>query len=245
MGILLSVYNDMVKEAEMSVVAEQVEVLEKYASAATELLQAEFPNDYTKEDVVELADKLIQRDVELNAQNEKVAEAKAITEEYVKVAEQLLEQEHGKDFSKEAVAMLADKMMEADAQVEFDKEAQAIKMQGFLDEFNKMAETNFQTMEEFNEALAPFFDKEAGMKDKVVKTMSELFAQGKQKGVKFIENYKDNFRTMKGGPTGFYGANPTTKERVVAGAKVVGAPLGAVGVAGAGALAMRGEKSEK
>lgn len=183
MGILLNVYNDMVKEAEMSVVAEQVEILEKYASAATELLQAEFPNDYTKEDVVELADKLIQRDVELNAQNEKVAEAKAITEEYVKVAEQLLEQEHGTDFTKEAVAMLADKMMEADAQIEFEKEAEAIQMQGFLDEFNKLAETDFSNLEELSEAL-----KTAGIGSIASKALSSV------KG--FVGDVASGFKNM-------------------------------------------------
>lgn len=169
MGILLNVYNDMVKQAEEAVVAEQIDLLAKYASAASELLQAEFPNNYTKEDVTELADKLIERDIAIATETEKTAEAIAITEEYVKVAEQLLIQEHGNDFSKEAVALLADTMMGMDAEAEFNKEAEAIKAQGFLDEFNKLAGTSFESIEELDETI-----KQSSVADEVAPVVNKV-----------------------------------------------------------------------
>lgn len=243
MGILLNVYNDMVKQAEESVVAEQIEVLAKYASVASELLQAEFPNNYTKEDVTELADKLIERDIAIESQNEKVAEAVAITEEYVKVAEQLLVQEHGTAFTKEAVVLLADKMMGMDAEEEFNKEAEVIKTQGFLDEFNKQAETNFQSMDELNEAMVSFF-KEAGLKEKAVSLLTSAKQSGTRAAVDLSRSAKANWKTMLGGPTGFWGADPTTKERLIAGAKIVGPTVGAAGVVGAGGYALSKKQGE-
>lgn len=75
MSLLIDVYTSMVKEAEAQAeVAERVDILSKYASAAEELLQASFPNDYTKEDVIELADRLIAKDAVETEEAEKTAE---------------------------------------------------------------------------------------------------------------------------------------------------------------------------
>jgi hypothetical protein len=56
------------------VVDERMEVLEKYAALADDLLAKEYGNDYEKEDVVKLANLLINHDLEVNEQMEKVAE---------------------------------------------------------------------------------------------------------------------------------------------------------------------------
>lgn len=72
---LLHVYEKMQKEAEAkALIQERVEVIEKYASLAEELLTKEYGKDYTQDDVVELADKMIQHDLSVEEQQEKVAE---------------------------------------------------------------------------------------------------------------------------------------------------------------------------
>lgn len=75
MANLLEVYDNMLKEAEaQELVNERVEFLAKYASAAEDLLQTEFPNNFAKEDVIELADKLIEHDLQIADMEEKTAE---------------------------------------------------------------------------------------------------------------------------------------------------------------------------
>jgi len=86
---LLSVYENMVasqnKEAEKvaaqqptnqepDIVDERLEVLEKYAELADNLLEKEYGKDYEENDVVKLAQLLINHDVEVQEQMEKVAE---------------------------------------------------------------------------------------------------------------------------------------------------------------------------
>jgi hypothetical protein len=72
---LLTVYENMQKEAEVkALIQERVDVIEKYASLAEGLLQQEYNKDYTQDDVVELADKMIQHDLAVEDQLAKVAE---------------------------------------------------------------------------------------------------------------------------------------------------------------------------
>lgn len=67
-------YNDeQIKEAE-AVENARVETLTKYAAAADELLADEFGDDYQEEDVVELAQKMINHDLDAEEAEEKVAE---------------------------------------------------------------------------------------------------------------------------------------------------------------------------
>ena len=86
MANLLETYNAMV-EANASGIEEEaiikeaeaqdnarVEVLHKYASAADNLLAEEYGDDYDENDVVELAQRLINHDVEQEEAQEKVAE---------------------------------------------------------------------------------------------------------------------------------------------------------------------------
>lgn len=157
MAILLDVYSEMQKEAEEAeqtkLVNERVEVLDKYAALATELLHAEYPNDFTQDDIVALADKLIQRDLAIEDQNEKTAEAKQLVTEYVKVAEQMLQQEHGKEYTPQTVELLADKLMELDAKDMFEKEAETVTQIAFLDELNKTVGTDFKSIDEFEEMI--------------------------------------------------------------------------------------------
>lgn len=84
---LLEVYNDMlasqnvqeqekVAEAQVaSEVDERMEVLTKYAQAADNALAAEFGEDYEEEDVIKLAQLMINHDIEQEEAMEKVAEA--------------------------------------------------------------------------------------------------------------------------------------------------------------------------
>ena len=86
MSNLLETYENMVasaneeaaqeelsKEAE-AIENERVETLTKYAAAADELLAGEFGDDYEESDVVELAQKMINHDLDQEAAQEKVAE---------------------------------------------------------------------------------------------------------------------------------------------------------------------------
>jgi hypothetical protein len=190
-----------VKEAEVAstyaLLQERVEFLNKYASAATELLSAEFPNNFDKADVVELADKLIQRDAEIAETQEKVAEATAVIGEYVKVARTLLETENGKDFTDTTVEKLASALFEIDAKDQFFKEAGAIGDAAFLDEFNKLAGTEFESIESLEEAV-----KEAAM--------PEIFG----KGLAAIKGFGTN---MAGKAADFAMKNPKTTAGIALG----------------------------
>ena len=85
-----------VSTEEQEKVAEEMEVLAKYAEAAEEGLKAEFGEDYSLEDVEKLAEMLIQRDLEIEDEEVKVAElaeagqimAQAFAEELQKIADQ-------------------------------------------------------------------------------------------------------------------------------------------------------------
>ena len=86
MSNLLKTYENMVADANANAEAEEmnkeaeaadnarVEVLHKYASAADELLANEYGEDYSEKDVVELAQRLINHDVDQEEAQEKVAE---------------------------------------------------------------------------------------------------------------------------------------------------------------------------
>ena len=72
---LLNTYETMQKEAEVQEVESQRrEMLTKYASAAEELLEEEYGEEYKAEDVENLAEKLIDLDVEAAEEQQKVAE---------------------------------------------------------------------------------------------------------------------------------------------------------------------------
>ncbi len=72
---LLDTYEAMQKEAAANEVdAQRREMLTKYASAAEELLENEYGEDYKAEDVENLAEKLIDLDVEAVEEQQKVAE---------------------------------------------------------------------------------------------------------------------------------------------------------------------------
>lgn len=188
MALLLDVYNGMIKEAEEAqenaVMQERVEVLNKYAEAATELLNAEFPNNYSKQDVVELADRLIQRDIEIENANQKTAEAVELLNEYVKVARELLVSEYG-DTNDAQVEKLASTLFELDAEEDFNKEAEAISEFAFLDEFNKLAGTAFESIE----ALEAEVEKVAGGKAGLLTSMQKNVTKGvKQMGAYMKKN---------------------------------------------------------
>ena len=79
MASLLEVHTQLLKEAEEKLAAEQliterVAVLEKYANTAQELMQQNYPNDHTQSDVVELAERMIQHDLSIEEQQQKIAE---------------------------------------------------------------------------------------------------------------------------------------------------------------------------
>ena len=98
MANLLEVYEDMLKQAEaQELVNERVEFLAKYASAAEELLQAEYPNNYEKSDIIELADRLIAHDTSVAEMQEKTAsleeQGRAMAQDYVEALVQEFEKE--------------------------------------------------------------------------------------------------------------------------------------------------------
>ena len=75
---LLDTYNQMVKEASADTGNddETLGVIEKYASAANELLAQEYGDgNYTEDDVVKVAEALIEEDSTEEYNREKVAEA--------------------------------------------------------------------------------------------------------------------------------------------------------------------------
>ena len=69
--------NEVVEEEkvaeETSVVNERLEVLEKYAKAADDLMAAEYGEDYEEADVVKLAELMIESDIEQEENLEKIA----------------------------------------------------------------------------------------------------------------------------------------------------------------------------
>jgi len=72
---LIDTYNEMVKEAEVNeVVEDRLNILEKYAAAAEELLEAEYGESYEAGDVEKLASALIENDLYKEEEYEKVAE---------------------------------------------------------------------------------------------------------------------------------------------------------------------------
>ncbi len=72
---LLATYEEMKKEAEVNEeLQERIEVLEKYASAAEEMLEAEYGDSYEAGDVEKLASALIDADLVAEEEAEKVAE---------------------------------------------------------------------------------------------------------------------------------------------------------------------------
>jgi len=141
MGILLDVYEGMAKEAAevevKEILTQQVEILDKYASLASELMQEVYPNDHTKDDVIELADRMIQHDMAVEVETQKTAEAKEIVEEYVKVAEALLQEEYKTDYTSTDVEKLAEQLMDMEQESAFEKEAEVIVGAAFIDEFVK------------------------------------------------------------------------------------------------------------
>jgi len=86
MANLLDTYNNMVEASNAAAEQEamekeaaaaneaRVDVLNKYASAADNLLAEEYGEDYDENDVVELAQRLINHDVQQEEAQEKVAE---------------------------------------------------------------------------------------------------------------------------------------------------------------------------
>jgi hypothetical protein len=75
MSKLIEVYNQMVKEAEVADYFEKIAaIFEKYAETAESYLQEEYGADYNVDDVTDLARGLMNRDSEILAEQEKVAE---------------------------------------------------------------------------------------------------------------------------------------------------------------------------
>jgi len=76
---LLQTHEQMLKQAEeqakmAALVEERVRVIEKYASVAQNLMNEAFPGNHTEDDVVELANLMIQNDMQVEEQQQKVAE---------------------------------------------------------------------------------------------------------------------------------------------------------------------------
>ena len=83
---LLDTYNSMlaqsqaqqVEEVEKTAAAtevdERIAVLEKYAALADDLLEQEHGSEYTEDDVVKLAQLMINHDIQVQEEQEKVAE---------------------------------------------------------------------------------------------------------------------------------------------------------------------------
>jgi len=79
MARLLEVYKDMLKEAEFSKMAEEVQLMfEKYAETAESLLKEEYGTDFNAEDIESLARGLMERDSNIIEETEKVAEYEEI-----------------------------------------------------------------------------------------------------------------------------------------------------------------------
>jgi len=109
---LLEVYDNMLKEAEaQELVNERVEFLAKYAEAAEGQLQEHYPNNYTKSDVIELADRMIDHDMQIADMQEKTAEwdnqGREMAHDYVSTLIEEIEKDAAKG---KAVADLASGM---------------------------------------------------------------------------------------------------------------------------------------
>jgi len=62
------------KNAEEQLTQDRLEVLNKYATTADNMLAEEYGNDYSEDDVTELATYLIEKDAALEEKQEKIAE---------------------------------------------------------------------------------------------------------------------------------------------------------------------------
>lgn len=113
MADLLQMYEDMLveandaeeealeKNAEEQMTADRIEVLTKYATLADNMMAEEYGDDYTEDDVKELAAMLIENDAAIEEQQEKIAEyhqlgtimAKAFKAELEAEAEEAEEEE--------------------------------------------------------------------------------------------------------------------------------------------------------
>jgi hypothetical protein len=76
---LLDVYEQMTKEAtekneQTKLAEERIRVIEKYATAAQELMNQNYPNNHTQEDVEQLAELMIDHDLKVEEEQQKVAE---------------------------------------------------------------------------------------------------------------------------------------------------------------------------
>lgn len=75
MGNLLEKYEEMQKVAETEALEqERVETIVKYASVAEEALSERFGDNYNEDDVIKLAEFLIDSDLEAEEEYEKIAE---------------------------------------------------------------------------------------------------------------------------------------------------------------------------
>jgi len=75
MSDLLKIHEDMIKAAQVEKVqTENVDVIVKYATAAEELLTKELKDKYNEEDVIKVAEALIDADLKTENEQEKVAE---------------------------------------------------------------------------------------------------------------------------------------------------------------------------
>jgi len=82
MARLLEVYDEMIKEAELAKMAEEVQVMfAKYAEEAESLLAKEYGKDFDVNDIESLARGLMERDSETIEEQEKIAEYDAIGRE--------------------------------------------------------------------------------------------------------------------------------------------------------------------
>jgi hypothetical protein len=82
MARLLEVYDEMIKEAEVAEMAEQVATMfAKYAEEAESLLAQEYGKDFDGNDVESLARGLMERDSDTIEEQEKIAEYDAIGRE--------------------------------------------------------------------------------------------------------------------------------------------------------------------
>jgi len=79
MARLLEVYDEMLKEAELSKMAEEVQFMfAKYAETAESLLKEEYGTEFDVNDVESLARGLMERDSEILEETQKVAEYEEI-----------------------------------------------------------------------------------------------------------------------------------------------------------------------
>lgn len=91
MARLLEAYEDMLKEAEFSKMAEEIQFMfAKYAETAESLLKEEYGTEFNSDDVESLARGLMERDSEVIEETQKIAEYEAIGREFARqVAEEI------------------------------------------------------------------------------------------------------------------------------------------------------------